>query len=196
MAGPAGTTPNYGFRFPGVDDFALGDDQIENLGRDVDTTLKLVDNNARAGGVNHAPRRIMKRTSGANIANNVFVLIADWLVETGDDGDGCGITYAAGIFTCATAGLYVVSGRYSWNPNVTGVRSIHLYKDGVRYKDGDTINAPAGGTTTASTRLYAEVYLTAGQTLAIYVFQNSGGVLGSPVGANEIWCNIRKVSID
>ncbi len=104
------------------------------------------------------------------VANNAAT-VANW-PETTDSGNNS----AAGIFTAPRAGFYSVAAAVTYLVaawNATTYAQISIAVNGADRHQG-TATVEKAGTRIVSVNVSATVFLTAGQTLQINVFQNSG----------------------
>lgn len=120
------------------------------------------------------------RSSNQSIPNNSTTTITGYAAAGTNSAckDDSGIfNETTGVFTVPEDGWYIVQGGLEFAANNTGIRSIQIARasDGAIYAV-ETDNAPSGSAVTRLTisRIY---YLTAGVTVDLRVYQNSGGSL-------------------
>jgi hypothetical protein len=114
------------------------------------------------------------RTTNQSIANNTNVVVTYGSVTNSNYVTGVAGT---GLFTVQETGIYCITIGLVFATNVTGDRATWIQIDGVQQVESiSQFAATAVGATTRMTSSY--VYsINAGQTIEIYVYQNSGGAL-------------------
>lgn len=92
------------------------------------------------------------------------------------DTHGALTTGASPVFTVPVPGYYKVDADYEFATNGTGQRALSLYKNGAQVSEINQTGNPSG---TNGNRLHGTdtVKCVAGDTLAIFAFQSSGGTL-------------------
>lgn len=156
-------------------------------------------NGLPAANLTHKPRRLFNRLVTFSLANNANTPVGSWTADTGDDGDGV-ITYSNPIVTVSVGGRYRIRFLLVFAGNVTGVRTIAIYKNPVitagLIASGtalviDTIPGQAAG---HSIDAEVDAVLAAGDTLAVACSQTSGGALvcGSATAGFDLWQIIRE----
>lgn len=86
-------------------------------------------------------------------------------------------------FTCQVAGYYSISGAIGFNTNSAGARGASIYKN------GSALTIASGGLTAASNVVHIApitevlVQLNVGDYVELAAWQNSGGTLGTAIGA-------------
>jgi len=88
---------------------------------------------------------------------------------------------STGIFTAASAGYYAVTTGIDWASNATGRREALIYNSNLGGYQG-VAKEDASGTFGNILQASTLVYLGAGQTIKIDVWQNSGGALSVQAG--------------
>lgn len=81
-------------------------------------------------------------------------------------------TYATGTFTCVMAGTYFINASCTFASNLTGRRMAMLYLNNLEARRADA--ASGGQATPLVTHI---LQLSAGDTLELHAFQNSGAAL-------------------
>lgn len=137
------------------------------------------------------PRRMLTRNATFSLANNVLTAVGSWSADTGDDGNGTGLSLSSTILTATYAGMYDVSFSIQF-PAASNLIRIQLLKNGA-------VGPPATGTTVGlidgagggqqTLRWTGKVYLAAGETLQPAAFQNSGSAItcGGTVASINAW---------
>lgn len=108
-------------------------------------------------------------TSPVTVANATNTTLS-WASEIRDDG-GLWSSADAGAIVIPIAGWYMIEAAVRWDVNATGGRNLWLEVDGVRKTATDTTPPSAAGT---ASRVVANMYLTAGQRVAVVARQSSG----------------------
>lgn len=85
-----------------------------------------------------------------------------------------GITYNAGDFTCANAGVYAITAWVSFNSNATGRRLVTINNNGALVA-ADNRSAPSSGAGNITVMTYA--LLAANDVISVTALQNSGAAL-------------------
>jgi len=110
-------------------------------------------------------------TSNLSIPNNTNTL----LVYNSSVSSVPGLTYNAGTFTCTQAGMYSFCATALFDLNATGIRTLWFQNSSssriTNSSMGTASNDPLGLQNSLS------IYLNIGNTLQVFVFQNSGGNL-------------------
>jgi hypothetical protein len=90
-----------------------------------------------------------------------------------------GWSSSSGVITVPEDGLYFVKGQVRWDGNATGIRILGLFIEGSLAVDGvrhnDLRDSPGTGDFTQASQTVT--YLAAGDTVAVSVYQSSGGSL-------------------
>lgn len=135
------------------------------------------------------PSRTLFRGSALSHTNP-----ANWQViqfDTNSVPPGSGITYAAGVFTIVTPGIYCYSAAAAFVANATGRRVLRVVYNGA------TVLAQTEGATLSiqmsTPTIYGEAYLPAGSTIQVEAYQNSGGNLAYVPGRSLTCASLRWV---
>jgi hypothetical protein len=105
--------------------------------------------------------------------------------------DPSGISTANG-FTIATAGVYRIGANIRWAANATGQRVLYLQVNSSTYIAIASQQAVTGGNPTDMS-IVTEYALSAGDTVRLQAFQDSGGALNITAAGNyspEFWISI------
>lgn len=129
-----------------------------------------------------------RRGSAQSIPNNTPTLMA----LTSEDFDSHGGLATTGTFTAPVSGLYLVSGAASFIANGTGIRSVDIYKNGSVYAKGITRPQEANLARVSVTSL---VRLLAGETVSLYVSQNSGSALSLNSNSDENYMSVARIGL-
>jgi hypothetical protein len=94
---------------------------------------------------------------------------------------GTDITFSAGSFTCATAGVYLVNVTLTWEANATGTRQLYINKsnstvNSARYAEA-VQNAVSVAANTTRQNATAFIMCAASATICVWGGQSSGGDL-------------------
>lgn len=137
-------------------------------------------------GVTSAPYAYALRTAAGSIPNNAWTVVGFPNNQVLEGGFTYDVTN--GFFTVPKSGIYHISGQVLLASSTAGYRAAAIYINGGAATAGYRYNAPnASGLASAS--MDAVLRLTAGDTVAFYVNQNSGGALAlnvSSAGFNRI----------
>ena len=120
---------------------------------------------------------ILEREVHHNLSNSTDTTLTNWATVEKYQG---GITYASGVFTVPSTGVYLIFYTISWDDNTTGTRNSNYYINNsgssrrARINFGGAANAGQGMNVNASDICA----LTASDTLRVVVWQNCGASLG------------------
>lgn len=118
-------------------------------------------------------REFIRRSGNtASIANNTTSKVSLTLAEEASSPSN--ITYSAGDFTVANAGLYQLQGWVEWPSNATGTRRSFIYVGSTEI--ARTAVPPVTGSFT-SVPVSIVTYLAAGSVVSLRCLQSSGGAL-------------------
>ena len=130
-----------------------------------------------------------KKNSGSHATSGSSIAVDAW--NTADFNSGLTFVPSTGICTIITTGIYNVSAMVSFAVNATGSRYLEIRKNGSVEVTLD--NQIASSTIGNSPTGNALVSCTAGDTLQIYAFQNSGGTLTYQTSTADNWLCINLV---
>lgn len=100
-------------------------------------------------------------------------LVNSWVDGGSQSKPGTGVfSYSAGVLTCLKTGMYSVHYRIRWSSSTSGSRIANVYINGTDLYVSSRAAPAATGAVTHD--VLAKIYLTAGQTLSLYVSQSSG----------------------
>lgn len=99
------------------------------------------------------------------------------------------LTASTGGFVCPTTDIYEISGVVYFNANTTGVRGINVVHGATSY-----INTQISASSAAdwACSFSTKVLATAGDTLKVQAYQNSGGNLGYGAGCRTTFMRVKK----
>lgn len=129
-------------------------------------------------------RAYVYATSAGAAVNNAVATLANW-TETADAGNN----HAAGVFTAPRSGLYQVNAMVTYTAaawNATTYAQITVQVNGADRHQGTT-TVEAAGNKIVSVSVGATVQLTAGQTIQINLYQNSGAAKTPAGGINSYY---------
>lgn len=121
-----------------------------------------------------------QNTSGQSTNNNTFTTFTGW--TTLNDSHGA-FNASTGIYTIPVSGIYSVCGTIAFNGNATSNRGITILKNGSTALYTTIIQTGAAGTNN-SVPFASTVKLLAGDTLALQIYQLSGGPLSATTAGN------------
>ena len=126
-----------------------------------------------------------------SIANNTTTkLTGGWTTLAGDTGNGGPLSYSSGIVTFGETGYYDVTVYTQWAAGTAGnIRRTELLQNDIAVLRDDR-SPPTPTAFSASTLTGSGMYMAAGWTMQVAVFQNSGATMNLNNGR---W-QIRKVS--
>jgi hypothetical protein len=177
-----GSTPNFGWTFPDPASTVDVPRDIEELARDIDTSMRYV-------GV--PPLCSVRQTVTQSIANNVAAYVP--LNFDTEDIDPLDMHTAASPsrMTVKIAGVYRLAGCAGMGTNATGVRRCGWFLNGATFPHA--VNQQPGSTVSVAL-LMAASFMAAfavNDYVELRVFQDSGGALATPVGnGNQSWASM------
>lgn len=123
--------------------------------------------------------------TGLSIANSADTTLKFPTVTIDDDSAW---NAATGIYTCATAGVYLFTLAVQWASNATGFRELQIISNGTPTE----ARGRASGAVDTGGRLSISmlVKLTAGQTVSPVAFQSSGAALSTLTGGKAHFCGV------
>ncbi len=136
--------------------------------------LEVFDGTSWTAAAGSSPTRILRRTSNSTVASGNNVLLgAGWSPQPGDGGDASGLTYANGIATIGTAGLYYVSVRFVVPAITSGTWTVGIVVNGASdpLADLNLYDQEGRGTNLSYT---AHLPFAAGDALQVFIRQVSG----------------------
>lgn len=128
-------------------------------------------------------------TSSQNITNNTPTALTCTSKEYDTHG---AYSTSTGVFTCPVSGKYRISAACIWAANSAGQRSLSIYKNGFNFAVGD-VRYPLGSSVAVQNTMSRSVQCLAGDTLAVYVNQTSGGALALDGVAADDWICIERI---
>lgn len=120
------------------------------------------------------------KTSNQSLTSSVETVVTSWGVA--DDTHGA-FNSTTGVYTAPVDGWYEISGQVAFAANATGQRYTRLAKNGSSLDYGTLTGNPYSGGDTSSPFAFL-TRCTAGTTLSLVAFQNSGGALNIDGAAN------------
>lgn len=136
--------------------------------------LEAFDGSAWSPAAGASPTRLLRRTSNSTVTSGNNVLLgAGWSPQPGDGADASGLTYANGIATIGTAGLYYVSVRFVVPAITSGTWTVGIVVNGAvnPLADLNLYDQEGRGTNLSYT---AHLPFNAGDTLQVFIRQVSG----------------------
>lgn len=129
---------------------------------------------------------IFASTAATSISNTSFTLYNGWATTPSISRGSPAVTVSGSTFTINATGYYDVGFQIMWAANATGQRSATMRINGAPTNFAyDIRNAVTGGFVTSNMGSMRR-YLTAGDTIAVEVWQNSGGSLNIQNNGNQI----------
>lgn len=124
-----------------------------------------------------------RQVSVQSIPNNTFTTV---ILNTADTDSHTALNTGTGVYTVPVNGLYQLGGGVSFDPNVTGQRGLRWARNGTEISGSQVlVDATGGGNATMVPSRVILVNCSAGDTLALQAFQNSGGALNSAVTTSQ-----------
>lgn len=121
-----------------------------------------------------------QNTSGLNTLNNTFTTFTGW---TSLSDSHSAFNASTGIYTVPVSGFYTIAGTIAFNGNATSNRGITILKNGSTAIYTTIIQTGAAGTNN-SVPFAGGFYFSAGDTIALQIYQLSGGNLAATTAAN------------
>jgi hypothetical protein len=140
------------------------------------------------------PMLRVRRAAAQTIAGNVSGAVR---FDTSDLDTDWGFTPSSNLFTVGTTGVYLLTATVTWIANATGARGVGIFTgatvsgatDAATITAGTRVTgnliAPSSNVTQTVCTCSTLVSLTAGNTIAILAYQNSGGNLDIQTSAVE-----------
>ncbi len=133
------------------------------------------------------PRVRAYRTGALTVATGTYTSVPWQGQQTDTEG-----MYSAGSanLTCKVAGWYDIKAQAGWIANATGYRFIAILYNGATAIGTHREVVP--GANAFAHQVVSEAYLNVGDTIALQVFQSSGGNLDTGTGgAWDTWIHLR-----
>lgn len=101
--------------------------------------------------------------------------------------------FSSNIYTVPTngGGVYIVQGAVTWVANATGHRNLVIRVNGSTRVQNSLVAIPGAFSTRCN--VFADMKLSAGDTVDIRIWQNSGGNLNTVPGIQNVWSSMRYV---
>lgn len=127
--------------------------------------------------------------AATSLSNNTETTLTAWTTQLDTHG-----AFSSGVFTAPVSGVFEISGAVIFSANATGTRYATFQKNGATTIAIAQISTAASGTVDAQVVLPSVlVSLSAGDTLRMRAFQNSGGSLSLQTGTNTT-LSVRRLS--
>jgi len=139
------------------------------------------------------PRCSVSRSTDQSIANNSVNQLISWTVQDYDVGGMFSPTSTtAATIPSGWGGLYLITVNIQWAPNGTGYRSVQINIGGSERVRNTIFPVGSGPSTRMGLSYIAEI--SAGSTVSVGTFQNSGNPLNIESAAHMPSCQVHFLS--